>query len=61
MPEILEVLHKFVDALADLKGLTGNRAAELHMLVEKNHAYLEHMVGQLAGQLAEVPDVRAGA
>lgn len=30
MLEALEVLHELVDVVAALKGITGNRAAELH-------------------------------
>jgi hypothetical protein len=54
LPEMLEVLHELVDAVAALKGITGNRQSELHELVEKVPAALEHMVSQHAGQPAGV-------
>jgi hypothetical protein len=61
LPEMLEVLHELVDAVAALKGITGNRQSELHALVEKVPAALEHMAGQHAdrpaGAVAEAPAV----
>ena len=38
MPDVLEVLHELVDAVASLKGISGNKQAELHERLDQQSA-----------------------
>jgi hypothetical protein len=72
LPEVLEVLHELVDVVATLRGINGNRGAELHAKLDQAAAGVQSGPSSDPQSNAglnvavtrpdiKVPDVAAGA